>query len=221
MCYAKISSPKVQILTFLQPEPDLPSGAAGALGGGWGGVYRWCRQLVSMQEPVALNPSLSGFDLILLHLDADVAGERYENANITNGSADLPCRQPCPPAADSVDGLRRVVLSWLELDGDTTPPARWVFCNPSLCSETWLITALYREREPGIMIDIECNQTLEHWLANRPIREGRFIRSGKKQTSAYRNVESLLTNSWDAICNHCTQAGRFTDELRAAWQPSA
>lgn len=203
-------------LTLLQPEAGVPFGRAGPLGGGWGGVYKWCRQLVSMQEPAGDNPSLSGFDLILLHVDADVAGMNYQSANIDDGRVDLPCQLPCPPAADSVDALRQVIRGWLDLSVEGLMPSRWIFCNPSMCSEAWLVTALYRDSAPGIMTGIECNPGLENWLMQRPIRVGRLIRNGKKQTSVYRYVAHRLTAAWEDVCTHCSQARRFDDEVRAA-----
>ena len=96
------------ILTLLQPETSDLLGS-GPTRRWMGGVYRWCRQAVSMRCPVAENPSLTGFDLILVHVDADVAGLRYEDAGIEDGRTDLPCERPCPPAANSVNALRGAV----------------------------------------------------------------------------------------------------------------
>ena len=205
------------ILQPLQPETSAPFGGAGPHGGGWGGVYRWCRQLVSMQEPVGENPSLAAFDLILFHLDADVAGEKYSNANITDGLEDLPCQRPCPPATDSVDALRKVITGWLGLSDNGVLPDRWVFCNPSMCPEAWLIAALYRDTEPGIMSKIECNPNLENWLSQRPISEGgRFISHGKKRASVYQEVSPRITAAWGEVCARCSQAHRFTEEVLVA-----
>lgn len=203
-------------LHLLQPEISDPFGGGGPHGGGWSGVYRWCRQLVSMHDVATGNPSLSGFDLIVLHVDADVAGMNYQSANINDGRADLPCQLPCPPAADSVDALRQVVWGWLDLPIGAVVPARWIFCNPSMSSEAWLVTALHHDAAPNIMTRIECYPELENWLAQRPIREGRLIRNEKKQTSAYRDVAPRLTAAWEEVCHHCTQASRFGDEVRAA-----
>ena len=203
-------------LTLLQPETSAPFGGAGPLGGGWGGVYQWCRQHVSMQGHAGENPSLSTFDLILLHVDADVCGMNYQHANIDDARADLPCQLPCPPAADSVNALREVLKGWLDLPAGAEMPARWAFCIPSMCSEAWLVTALYREVAPEVMDEIECNSDLENWLSQRPIREGRFIRSDKKKISAYRDAASRFTAAWENVCNHCSQARRFGDEVLAA-----
>lgn len=204
------------ILTLLQPETSDPFGGAGPHGGGWGGVYKWCRQLVSMQEPVAGNSSLAGYDLILVHVDADVTGFDYPSANIDDGLEDLPCPHPCPPAADSVDALRQVVAGWLDQPNGDTPSPRWIFCNPAMCPEAWVVTALYRDTVPAILNDIECNRNLENWLGARPTRERRLIRSGKKVVSTYNSVASSLTASWADIRAVCTQADRFHNEVRLA-----
>ncbi len=206
------------VLTLLQPETSDPLGGAGLLGGGWPGVYRWCRQAVSMSCPVAENPSLAGFDLILLHLDADVAGMRYDDANIHDGRTDLPCELPCPPASDSADALREVVARWLDLS-TTELPGRWVFCNPSKCTEAWVIVACYATTEPltihNILPDIECNLDLENWLSLRRIGERALIRGGKKQTSGYRKVAPRIKEEWASVARFCSQALRFQDEVRA------
>jgi hypothetical protein len=204
------------VLKLLQPETSDAFGGAGPYGGGWGGVYRWCRQLVSMECPVAANPSLAGYDLVLVHVDADVAGMCYEDANIDEGRTDLPCERPCPPPEDSVNALRDVVAGWLDLPGQGVLPERWAFCNPSKCSEAWVVAALYGNSEPLFMTGIECNPELENWLSQRPVRERRIIRSTKKQTSAYRSIAHKITDDWLNVCGHCAQAGRFGNEVMVA-----
>lgn len=204
------------VLTLLQPETSASFGDGGPFGGGWGGVYHWCRKLVSMQCPVEANPSLADFDLILVHVDADVAGMRYEEANIYDGRMDLPCESPCPPPEGSVNALQDVVARWLGFPSAGALPKRWAFCSPSKCIEAWVVVALYRGTEPEIMEDIECNPRLETWLSQRPVREGRLVRGRKKQTSAYRSISQRVTADWKDICAYCSQATRFDDEVRAS-----
>ena len=207
------------ILTLLQPELRDPFGGAGPHGGGWGGVYRWCRQAVSMRCPVAENPSLTGFDLILVHVDADVAGLRYEDAGIEDGRTDLPCERPCPPAANSVNALRGAVAGWLDLPSSTDPPRRWAFCNPSKCTEAWVIVACYWKAAPlmvqDILQNIECNRALEDWLSQRPITKRLLVRGGKKRVSGYRRVAPQITSEWKNVVRFCSQAQRFDTEVRA------
>jgi hypothetical protein len=202
------------VLTMLQPETRDPLGGAGPRGGGWPGVYHWCRQVVSMEGPVGENPSLLGFDLILIHVDADVAGMNYGQARPPIERTDLPCERPCPPAADSIDALREVISRWLDLPPAGNPPDRWVFCNPSKCSETWLVAACFQDRAPEIMEQIECNPGLENWLSQRPIREGRLIRGGRKQAREYQRVADSITRDWHEVENLCTQAVRFRVDVQ-------
>lgn len=203
------------VLSMLQPDTSKAFGDAGQFGGGWGGVYRWCRQLVKMHPQVEVNPTLTEFNLILVHLDADVAGMRYEESNIDNGLTDLPCQHACPPVEDSVNALRKVVAGWLNLPPTGTLPARWAYCTPSKCTEAWVVAALYQSTESAILTNIECNCGLETWLSQRPVREGRLVRSGKKKPLAYLKIAQKVTDGWESICTHCSQATRFRDEVRA------
>src|SRR5882724_5697956 len=68
--------------TLLQPEG---SRAFGSRGTGWSGVYRWCRQSASRGAGKLSDDKLLflEYDLLVLHLDADVAGENYGNGGIT------------------------------------------------------------------------------------------------------------------------------------------
>lgn len=204
------------ILSLLQPESSAPFGGAGQHGGGWGGVYKWCQQHLSMRDQTGINPSLSGFDLILLHVDADVADENYQNAGINNDLIDLPCSTPCPPAADSVNALRQVLYHWLDITAEAIP-RNWVFCVPSICSEAWLVAGLYHQRVPEILDNIECNSALVTWLSQRPVREGRLVQGEKKRPSSYREKAPMITAAWNDICGHCTQAQRFDYEVRAVF----
>jgi len=207
------------ILTLLQPETSDPFGGAGSLGGGWGGVYRWCRQVVSMLCPVAENPDLAEFDMILLHVDADVAGMRYADANIRDGRTDLPCELPCPPAADTVNALREVVARWLDLPSAGDLPGRWLFCNPSKCVEAWLFAG-YENALPllmgNIMQNIECKLSLESWLSIMPIRNRCLIRGGKKRTAGYRKAADQIQAEWRHVVHSCSQSARFDGEVRAS-----
>jgi len=205
------------ILTLLQPETSDPFGGVGPFGGGWGGVYRWCRQVVSMPCPVGENPDLMQFDLILIHIDADVAGMRYEDANIRDGRTDLPCERPCPPAEDTVNELREVMARWLDFPAASALPGKWLFCNPSKCVEAWVVAA-HEHAEPlfvrSMMSNLECNLSLERDLSNMPITSRRLIRGGKKQTLEYRKIAPQIQAEWVHIVQSCSQAARFDGEVK-------
>ncbi|MFH0824040.1 MAG: hypothetical protein V2B18_14920, partial [Pseudomonadota bacterium] len=84
----------------------------------------------------------------------------------------------------------------------------------SKCTEAWVVAAFYGLTEDELLEGIECSLTLENWLSQRRIREGRLIRRGKKTTSAYRSIAGRVTDNWGVVCNHCSQAILFADEVR-------
>ena len=67
--------PQPFILTQLQPEATRPD-----LGQGWSGVLKWCQAASQRhQGPLELDPTLLGFDLLILHLDVDVSTMTYHD----------------------------------------------------------------------------------------------------------------------------------------------
>ena len=89
------------VLIQIQPERSLFGGDQGPLGGGWKGVRAWCRQAAE-QGGLEASGRLANTDLLIVHVDADVADEE-----------EIACARPCPPPSDTVDALREVVLSWI------------------------------------------------------------------------------------------------------------
>jgi hypothetical protein len=210
----KILANNTYILTQLQPESrdGLNNGGFGYTGSGWGGVYQWCRQIVSMDIPLEENIFLQKFDFIIIHLDADVAEKNYQSANIENPvKNDLPCVQSCPPASNTIELLEQVILGWLNLKQQHSHP--FLMCIPSKCTEAWVAIALYGQGDKNLLIDIECNSKIENYLAQKPAKE-RLIRnrSGKmkKITQKYSEKSGQITNQWDYTTQKCNQADIFT-----------
>ena len=96
----------------LQPEGSV---AFGPHGPGWAGVYPWSRQAAEEGGgSLSGSSGLSRWDLLIIHLDADVTGKTYAGANIKSPPRnDLPCKKPCPPLHDTTNALRTVLLRWL------------------------------------------------------------------------------------------------------------
>src|ERR1035438_7396737 len=124
----------------------FPEGSTifGALGTGWIGVYRWCHQSARRGEGALSNDKLvfQNFDILILHMDADVAGFDYADGSITPEVTDgvLPCEQPCPQPTDTTDAMRPVLLSWC---GEQQTPVRTVICMPSKSTEAWVVASLF------------------------------------------------------------------------------
>jgi len=151
------------VLTQLQPEATRPE-----MSEGWGGVYKWCRATASRGFLLDRDPTLARFDLLIIHIDADVADKSYSDISVyPTDVAPLPCSKRCPPPNAAVDALREVVLSWLGID-ELGPKS--VFCIPSKATDAWLAVAVARN-VPKIMKDLECALNMEKRLANLPLKK--------------------------------------------------
>ena len=191
------------VLTQIQPEEDL-SGDYGQLGGGWGGVYRYFKMLNSMGNEPQNWPEL--FDMMIVHLDADVAEKSYDDYGITNDFQDLPCSKPCPPASDTTEALKQVANGWLE----GPLPSNWVYCIPSKYSETWMVAALNEKQSEHI----ECDSNLITQLGSKPFKLVRY-REGKlkKQSRKYREAASRITEKWHLVEQKCSLARVFREDV--------
>lgn len=199
------------VLTQLFPEARS-AGGFGPLGSGWGGVYRWCHQATALGQGRLQGHALLflAFDLIIFHLDADVAGCSYQDDGIDKLDEDLPlpCELPCPPASDTADALRMVLLSWL---GESMLPDRAVICMPSKNTEAWVLAALF-PNDRVMAIDLECFSTPE----TRFGQQNKATRI-RKSTRDYLNRSKDFEAAWPRIssASGLTEAGRFRVEFLA------
>lgn len=195
------------LLTLLQPEPTWPK-----LGTGWGGVLRWCVDFAKRRHAqLEDDPTLPGFDLFVLHADADVAEAAYMNVSTeladlakARGWPVLPNRVRCPPASGSADAVRGCLLSWTGL---VTPGPKTVLCVPSKAIESWLVAAAF-DRGHALLTDLECNLNVEGQLAVLP--KAQRI---KKTPREYRARERAVTEAWTVVRQRCTRAERFSSDV--------
>lgn len=197
-------------LKLLQPEGSVAftgGGNAGPLGGGWKGVCQWCRQAADRGDG-RLNEDVLflHYDLLVLHLDADVANESPAGDDPELRSA-LPCAQPCPPASASTNPLRTVLLAWA---GETSTPPRTVLCTPSKSTEAWVMAAFFPQDREMQRKGWECYPNPASRLAQQPLRE-RFAKSEADYEQRRREFQA----SWPRIAGQLSEAGRFRDEFLA------
>lgn len=196
----------------LQPEGSAAFGSApfGRTGVGWGGVYRWARQSAAEGGgSVSGSSVLSNHDLLIVHVDADVAGNRYSSAGIRHPPyQDLPCEQDCPPADRTTDALRTVVLRWLGLCRSVP---RLILCTPSKNTEAWVIAAVWPDNPVMLRADWECHPNPQGQLRALPLAR-RFA----KRPADYRAKQSEITGAWPSVCAQCAEASRFDQEFRTA-----
>jgi hypothetical protein len=203
------------VLRQLQPEGSL---AFGELGGGWTGVYRWCRQAAARGRGRLADDALlfENYHLLLLHVDADVAGKRYSDGSVTPQSGDeaLPCERPCPPASATTNALRSVLLSWC---GEAAVPARTVICMPSKSTEAWVVAALF-PHDLAMKRGIECFPDPQSRLGQQP--KSRRIR---KRQADYQGIADRLEEAWPRLAAHgeLSEAHRFQADFLACLRAQA
>ena len=199
----------------LQPEGSVAFGSASfsGTGAGWAGVYRWSRQAAREGGgSVSGSSALSNHDVLIVHVDADVARETYASGNIRDAPCDdLPCEKPCPPPDETTNALRAVILNWL---GEHECPPRIVLCTPSKSIEAWVLAAVWPEGDVVRRSDWECRSNPEGQLAALPIHR-RF----RKRQDDYGRKQSEIEAAWPKVSARLTEAKRFDAEFLAASHP--
>jgi hypothetical protein len=201
--------PRPFVLTQLQPEPIRPK-----LGAGWGGVLRWCFDFATRGHArIEDDPTLPGFDLFVIHIDADVAEKRYDDVgDVTaelarqRGWPALPNVIQCPPPSGSADAMRSCLLAWA---GMQTPGPTTVLCVPSKAIEAWLTAATFADGH-ALQNQLECNRNVEAELRALPLAQ-----RIKKNSRDYRARERTIAEAWSVVRQRCTQAERFSTEVAA------
>ena len=202
--------PGAFILTQLQPEATLPE-----MGNGWGGVLKWCHA-ASLRHagPIDQDPTLAGFDLVIIHLDVDVSTMSYDDLgpdivalSQQSAWALLPCAQQCPPVSGTIDATSIVLRSWL---GRATVGQHTVLCLPAQSSGTWLAAAILPAAH-ALLANAECDIRVENGLAQLP----KAIRV-RKSLASYRSKAPVLTQNWGAVKTLCSQAQLFEADVQAA-----
>jgi hypothetical protein len=201
-------------IKLLQPEGSVAftsAGDAGPLGGGWKGVYKWCLQGAERAGGRVRDDALFvTYYILVLHIDADVAGEDPANhplAPIAELAGVLPCEQPCPPPKDTTDRLRQVLLSWI---GETQTPPKTVLCTPSKCTEAWVVAIFFPHDGEMIKKGWECHAN----PASRLGQQKKAHRFAKRQAD-YQARSAGIQEGWPRIVNRLTEAQRFHDEFTA------
>lgn len=193
----------------------FPEGSTsfGEMGSGWVGVYRWCHQSAKRGKGRLSEDALvfQNYDLLVLHLDADVAGFSYADGALTTEPTDglLPCVQPCPPPSATVNALRPVLLSWC---GETAIPQRTVICMPSKSTEAWVVAMLF-PGDQAVSQSIECYANAEARLTQQP--KAQRLRKKKRD---YLERADRFVAEWPRIAapDALTEAERFQSEFLAS-----
>lgn len=203
-----VLGPKTFVLNQLQPEATNPS-----FGNGWGGVLKWCvataqRSVGSLDD----DPLLKDFDLLILHLDTDVAHQGYANCgpSVVAMAAEwpgLPCSQPCPPVTPTSTALQFVLEGWLK---PAVLGTKTVVCIPAQSMGAWLAAATLPSTH-ALLSNVECNPALEDSLGYLPKQL-----KVKKSVPGYRAKADAIRQDWNQVKALCSQAAQFESAVQAA-----
>ncbi|MBT9555871.1 MAG: hypothetical protein IV100_07580 [Myxococcales bacterium] len=204
--------PRSFVLTLLQPEST-----AIERGGGWGGVLRWCLAFAERGSATfEADPTMPGFDLFVIHADADVAECSYGDvsrdvADIAErrGWSALPSPQSCPPPGASADVVRACLLDWAGLG---QAGRKTVICVPSKAIDAWLVAAVLPDGHK-LLTNLECKLNVASQAESLP--KGQRIR---KAVKCYRDYAPTITAEWSVVRARCTQAERFSTDVETAFQ---
>lgn len=195
--------------TVLQPEVSaafVPVG--GETGLGWTGVYNWCRQTANEGGGAISGSALFSFhDLLVIQLDADVAGMTYRSGHINETVEDLPCERPCPEPSDTTNALRSVLLRWI---GEAAVPRKTVLCVPSKSTDTWFLAGVCPNLKQVQRADWECRPNPDSQLGQLP-KKTRFGKTGPD----YQRRENTFTANWSQVRSRLPEAMRFETEFLA------
>jgi|UPI00064566E5 hypothetical protein len=204
-----VLAPRTFELVQLQPESTLPR-----LGGGWGGVLKWCKDVASRHAgPLSTDPTLAAFDAVVLHLDADVAGFSYADLSIThadvekNGWQVLPCDNPCPPAATAASALHAVLLSWLH---PAQPGPTSIVCLPAMSTDAWVAAATLPAGH-ALLETLECRMDIGPRLRQLPLAQ----RFNKSRRSDVLRAAPQVTANWAQVAERCSRARQFANDTLA------
>lgn len=119
----------------------------------------------------------------------------------------LPCKQSCPPAANTCAALQACLLGWL---GDAQPGNKTVLCLPAQSTGAWLVSALLPATH-ALCVGLECNPAAEAGLAILP----KALRVKRKSAPEYRRHVAVIDTNWAAVTALCSQAGVFEQAVVA------
>jgi hypothetical protein len=195
----------------LQPLPTL-----GETGAGWKGVRRWCRQTWQVDgsslDLILATPT--SMDLLVIHVDADVAGEADLQEDDNDPITDVD--QPCPPAKATVDRLAQVISHWL--DRNTLPP-QVLLAIPAQDIENWTFAALFPTDPLCAQPDYECTKKGTNWPCYKLTlkRYGKLLQRSngeiKKPVRRYEAKLEAIAEAWEMVCIICPQALRLTEGI--------
>jgi hypothetical protein len=193
--------PAVEVVRCIHPRSDELTNVGGDIEEtGWTGVRRWCRRY---------GPRLTRFmrdygeplDMLVIQVDASIAHRPEINRE-----------RPCPPASDTTDALRDLVIQWV--GGQL--PHNVIVAVPSKTADAWVCAAFVREDgllecDPEPLERLTSVNSLGFQLRQTP--SGRIKKPTARQYDVH--LAHKVANHFDQVRSICGEAERFALEVEA------
>ena len=196
---------------LIQPETSETqgfNGNQGAYGGGWKGVRAWCQNLTNDFENLTDFFNKLNIDLLIIHIDADVARE-----------AEINCAKPCPPAQDTCEALAQCVMTWL---GEPLINKKLVLCIPADNTEAWILAThdIQTAYHDPPNKPLECVNKPDMIISNQRYKNPRRLLKrkdgkAKKTRRDYQQLIPVVLDNWEEVKRICKQAAQFEKDLKA------
>ena len=210
---------------LIQPEPD----AAGNLGNGWKGVWKWCESNQGKLKTYmnALTPVL---DLLIVHMDGDVHRcEKEVHCKCQRASCDMsedthplmceriiknkgncPVSIPCERHGSDPNSGAEFLQDFLQqllLPEDGLAVS---YVIPYDATDTWIVAA-YDEYDDYEML----HSPWESIIAKAPLYHGIKIRNRpNKARKTYADLTLSVCENWNKVIGKCPQAKKFDESIR-------
>jgi len=194
--------PAVEDVKRIHPPSDELSASVGGdiEGTGWTGVRHWC-QRYGPRLTRFMQDYGEPFDLLVIQIDASIAHNPEVNLE-----------RPCPPACDTTDALRDLVIQWV--GGQL--PHNVIVAVPSKTTDAWVCAAFVREDDL-----LECDpEPLERLVSVsgfgfqlKRTSDGRIKKPAARQYDAH--LAPQVAARFDQVRDICGEAERFALAVEA------
>lgn len=189
--------PAVEKVLLIHPRTDELSPSTVT---GWTGVQYWC-QRYGPRLILFMRDYGEPLDLLVIHLDASIAHNPAINLE-----------RPCPPASDTTDALRGLVIQWI--GGQL--PHNVIVAVPSKTSDAWVCAAFVKGN--GLL---ECDPEPLERLANvsglgfqlKRTSDGRIRKPATRQYDIH--LAPQVAARFDRVRGICGEAEWFALEVEA------
>jgi len=202
------------------PTQIQPESSNFGTGEGWGGVFKWCRQVrENTKNKFLSDPLFTQFDLVLIHIDGDVSFSHYSDIGIdTPPNSDIPCYKKGDSASTIILKLEKVLANWC---GITDFPIKVITVIPVMATEAWLFSGLVPNDNRIIQKTIEQEFYPDDLFVTQP-KGLRLVRKNgdrnKKETKRYREAMPTFCNSWSNVTSVCHGAKLFDQKFHQSLQ---